>query len=147
VKLVDKEKKVLSDFTKDTDDIIYFIGTLKNDIPLSFSLRAGGAFKDTPELDWRIYGEEGEIRVTSSSGFLSVGTDDMKIELHDFQKDSVEQVEIPADELDKLGRPARNVARIYRALAAGEVNCSFEDAVQGHELIEKLYKENGYTEA
>lgn len=42
---------------------------------------------------------------------------------------------------------ARNVGRVYREFNKGNINCTFEDAVQRHEFIEKLYKENGYVEA
>lgn len=74
----------------------------------------------------------------------------MKIEVHDFEKDSVEVVEPERDEFDskegwkeEFGLPARNVGRLYKGLAGGEVNCSFEDAVERHRLIEGMYRENG----
>jgi len=68
----------------------------------------------------------------------------MKIELYDFEKETLEDVKIPEDELDELGLPARNVARVYKALANGKVNCTFEDAVERHEFIAELYRENGW---
>jgi predicted dehydrogenase len=147
VNLVDGDGRVVSDLTKTADDTILLIGTLSNGIPISFSHRAGSPFKDTVGLDWRIYGENGEIRVTANTPSLSIGDPGLKISVHDIAKGTVEEVKIPVDELDGLEWPARNVGRVYRALADGEVNCTFEDAVQRHELIEVLYKENGYTEA
>jgi len=63
-------------------------------------------------------------------------------------KDTVEVVEADKDEIDDLvGMAARNVGRVYREFNKGNINCTFEDAVQRHEFIEKLYKENGYVEA
>jgi hypothetical protein len=35
------------------------------------------------------------------------------------------------------------VARVYNGLAEGVINCTFEDAVERHELIDGMYKENG----
>lgn len=54
-------------------------------------------------------------------------------------------VEVEKDEFDgdAWGIPSRNVARVYDELAEGRVNCSFEDAVKRHELIDGMYKENG----
>jgi predicted dehydrogenase len=154
INLVDAEGKVVREnVPKTADDTIFVTGTLSNGIPVSLSLRGGKPFKGTPGLDWRIYGETGEIRVTGSGPFLQIGYPDMKIELHDFEKDTVEEVEIPIDELDVEapgaafgGYASRNVGRLYRGLAKGEVNCSFKDAVDRHEFLEELYKQNGYLQ-
>ena len=154
VKLVDGEGKVLKDGVEKTaDDTIFVTGKLKNGIPVSMTLRGGKPFKGTPGLDWRIYGEKGEIRVTASGPFLQIGYPDMNIQVHDFESDRLEEVEIPRDDLDEGegkdafgGLAAKNVGRLYRGLAMGEVNCSFEDAVERHEFLEELYKQNGYLE-
>ncbi|KAL2070662.1 hypothetical protein VTL71DRAFT_13688 [Oculimacula yallundae] len=133
-----------------SDDTIFLNGTLSSSIPLSLSLRGGKAFKGTPGLEWRIYGETGEIRVTSTGPFLNIGYDDVKIEVYDFdlsggEGGEVEVVEVEKDEFDEKewGLPSRNVARLYKELAEGKNNCSFEDAVERHELIANMYKENG----
>jgi len=139
-----KEKHAIT-----SDDTIFLHGTLSNGIPLSFSLRGGKPFKDVPGLDWRIYGETGEIRITSSGPFLNIGYPDVKIAISDFGMDGgdskdVVTVEVEKDEFDDdaWGIPSRNVARVYKELAEGRVNCSFEDAVERHELIDGMYKEN-----
>jgi len=145
----DQSGKLISEFTKTADDIINLVGTLKNGIPFSFSLNgAGKSFKGVPGLEWRIYGEKGELRVTAASPFLSACDDEMKIELYDFAADTVESVGIPKDEVDasSFHWATRNVARVYQALAKGEVNCSFEDAVERHEFLAELFRENGYFE-
>ncbi|KUJ11056.1 oxidoreductase [Mollisia scopiformis] len=146
VKLVDGEKVVDEKFSKDSDDTIFLAGTLSSGIPLSMTLRGGTPFKGTPGLDWRIYGETGEIRITSSGPFLNIGYPDMKIQIHDFEKDTVEDIPLEQDEFDeggKYGLPARNVARVYKALGEGKNNCSFEDAVERHALLDGMYRENG----
>lgn len=132
-----------------SDDTIFLHGTISSGIPLSFSLRGGKPFPDTPGLEWRIYGETGEIRVTSSGPFLNIGYPDVKIAVFDFDLEGgeakkVEVVEVKKDEFDgeEWGMQSRNVARLYKGLSEGEVNCSFEDAVQRHELIEGMYREN-----
>jgi predicted dehydrogenase len=144
-KLVTPNGDVTNDkYPVTADDTIFLHGTLSSDIPLSFSLRGGKPFKGTPGLDWRIYGEKGEIRITASGPFLQVGYPDMKIQVYDFEEDRVEDVVVEKDEFDKnFAGPVGNVARVYRALVRGENNCSFEDAVERHELIDEMYKENG----
>ena len=145
VQLLGDDGNVLEDkHPKTADDTIFLIGTLSSGIPLSFTLRGGKAFKGTPGLEWRIYGEKGEIKVTASGPFLQIGYPDMKIEVHDVEKDVVEEIKIPEDEFDKFGIPARNVARVYRGIEQGRSNCSFEDAVERHRLIDEMYRENGY---
>ncbi|KAH7354840.1 NAD-binding Rossmann fold oxidoreductase family protein [Rhexocercosporidium sp. MPI-PUGE-AT-0058] len=148
-KVLSSEDAVVEDKHPITsDDTIFLNGTLSTGIPLSFSLRGGKPFKDTPGLEWRIYGETGEIRVTSSGPFLNVGYEDVKIAVFDFEGkegEEVEVVEVEKDEFDgkEWGMASRNVGRLYRELAEGKINCSFEDAVERHELIEGMYKENG----
>ena len=154
VNVVNGEGKLIEEgVPKTADDTIFVSGVLKNGIPVSLTLRGGKPFKGTPGLDWRIYGEKGEIRITASGPFLQVGYADQKIEIHDFESDWLEEVKIPSDELDDIkgtdafgGVAGKNVGRLYKGLAAGEVNCSFEDAVERHEFLEELYKQNGYLE-
>jgi len=147
VQLVDATGKVIDEkYPKDTEDTIFLSGTLPSGIPLSFTLRGGKPFKDMPGLEWRIYGETGEIRLTSSGPFLQIGYPDMKIQVHDFEKDTVEDVELDKDEFDeegKYGLAARNVGRVYKEFAEGKSICTFEDAVERHALIDTIYKENG----
>ena len=66
----------------------------------------------------------------------------MKIELHDFASDGLEEVKFE-EEFGELGLTARNVARVYRELKLGRNNCSFEDAVERHRLIKEVYKDSG----
>ena len=146
--LLDKDGKVLnSNFPKTSDDTIFLHGYLTSGIPISYTLRGGIPFKDTPGLDWRIYGSKGEIRVTASGPFLQVGYPDVKIQVHNVEKGTVEEVKIEEDDVDALlkgyGLPSKNVGRIYRELSEGRNNCSFDDAVERHDFIEEIYKENG----
>ncbi|TVY80456.1 Galactose/lactose metabolism regulatory protein GAL80 [Lachnellula suecica] len=141
--LEDDGKTVIEEkHVKTSDDTIFLTGTLSSGIPLSFSLRGDKAFKNTPGLDWRIYGSTGEIRITASGPFLQIGYPDLKLEVYDFESDVLEEVEV-GDDLEEVEGPAKNVGRVYRGVGEGENNCTFEDAVERHRLIAGMYRENG----
>jgi predicted dehydrogenase len=145
VQLLNKDGSVaVKDFPKTIDDTIFVHGIANNDTPVSINLRGGGAFKGTPGQDWRIYGEKGEIRLTASGPFLQVGYPDITIAVHDFASNEVEEIEIDKDPFDEFSLPVRNVARVYEAIAADDTSnlCDFGNAVEGHRLIDTLYKAN-----
>ena len=158
--MVDSESKVLEEkHQKTSDDTIFLQGTLKtSSIPVSYALRGGSPFPGTPGLEWRIYGEKAEIRVTAAGPFLQIGYPGMKVEVHDFnfkgEGNGVQEVSVEEDEWDGKGWAwaTRNVARVYEGLrewdGKGEREglCTWEDAVERHEFLEGLYKENGYVE-
>lgn len=58
---------------KTADDTIFLHGVLNTGVPLSVSFRGGAPFAGEPGLDWRIYGDEGEIRITAAGVFLQIG--------------------------------------------------------------------------
>jgi len=129
-------------FHKTSDDTIFVQGTTTKDaIPVSITMRGGKPFKNTPGLDWRIYGEKGEIRITCMLPMLQYGFPDMKIEVHDFEKNDVEEVPFE-EEFAHFPLPARNVARVYKAFAEGDesVLCSLAEAVERHRFIDEMYK-------
>lgn len=129
---------------KNADDTFALIGTLSNSIPLTVNMRGGKAFKGTPGLDWRIYGSLGEIRITAPGPLLQIGYENEKIEVHDVKTDTVEELMVE-DEWAHLPQAARNVARVYEAIEGGdwELLCGFEDAIERHELIDEMYRQNG----
>ncbi|KAE9373316.1 NAD-binding Rossmann fold oxidoreductase family protein [Stipitochalara longipes BDJ] len=146
-KLLGNDGKVIEEKReKTTVDTVFLDGTLSSGIPISFSLRGGKPFPGQPGMDWTIHGEKSTIRISSPSPFLQIGFDGMKIEVQDGEGEKVEEVEIGGDEFDGYGHPARNVGRVYKVFTKGEINCSFEDAVERHALIEALYRENGIQE-
>lgn len=106
-----------------------------------------------PALDWRIFGSKGEIRITSYNTWsLNAGTDDLRLEICKADEGVFEEVDLGADEFEHLPMPARNIARLYEAYAAGvddggrkrEWYPDFEYALKRHELIEEMYKANGF---
>ncbi|RDW60244.1 oxidoreductase-1 [Coleophoma crateriformis] len=146
LKLVDDSGKVVNDkVPKDTHDTMGLSAFTKSGIPVTLTMRSGTPYKGTSALDWRIYGTKGEIRITASGPFIQIGYPDQKIEVHDFAKDEVKEIEVK-DEWEDLAMPARNVTRVYEGLLGKEGNvdllCSFEDAVERHRLCEKMYEQN-----
>lgn len=144
----DAGEVVESDNKPDTPDFISLHGVTKAGIALNITIRGGKPFKNTPALEWRLYGEKGEIRVSSSQAFLQFTVPDIKIEVHDFESDEVKVVEIRGREFDgfQLDTPADNVGRAYETIAEAGSNCTFEDAVERHRLLDAMFKENGYEQ-
>jgi predicted dehydrogenase len=106
-----------------------------------------------PALDWRIFGSKGEIRITNYVTWaLNAGSEDTKIEIYKADDGVVSEVDLEADEFKDVPLPARNIARVYEAFAAGlDVGGNkkvwypdFEHALKRHELIEEMYRSNGF---
>ncbi|CZR60523.1 uncharacterized protein PAC_10419 [Phialocephala subalpina] len=131
-------------FIKDTDDTIFLVGILSNGAPISYAFRGGKPFKRVPGIDWRIYGEKGEIKISADIPFISIFDGGIQVLVHDFETDEVIEVEIEKDGLGKLPMEARNVGRVYGAFRKGVDNCTFEDAMERVEFLDLLELENGH---
>lgn len=135
----------------DVPDLIFVAGTLpessfvKKGATLSGRFRKGSAFKGAPAFVWTVNGEKGEVRLVSPLGpSLQAGGYDpnhpVTIEVHDFEKDEVVPIEWQwPDYQAELPVPARGIAALYEAFAAGEEAkyARFEDALRRHEQLEK----------
>jgi hypothetical protein len=88
--------------------------------PVAIHLRGGSPFPGTPEIEWRIQGDEGELRLTSPSHFLNIGHPETKVELFDAGTGRVEVLEPEKDQWDELPVQAHNIARMYEAFRKGE---------------------------
>jgi hypothetical protein len=128
-------------------DQLLLHGTLASGAVISVHMRGGKPFKDLPGLEWRIYGETGEIRVLGPSAHVQMfGVD--SISVHDFAADTVEEVDV-----GKAAGDLGNVSRVYEAIAEkvakGEgyegVLSDFGSAVQVHEFIAEMEKQNPGT--
>ena len=127
--LVDADGKVIQkNVPRTADDTIFVHGTLSTGVPVSLTLRGGKPFIGTPGLDWRIQGKTCEIRVTAAGPFLQIGYSDMKIELHTFRKYTMDEVNIPKDELD-----VEDVGSAFNAHAVRNVanHCHVVDGLVG----------------
>jgi predicted dehydrogenase len=144
VKILRADGSVLEESAKKSaPDHIMLQGTLTSGAVFSATVRGGSPFKDTPGLVWSIYGERGEVKVLGPSAFIELaGTS--SIELYDFGKGVVEQIEYKKGTFDEFGPLSRNVARVYEATAAGDKSllCDFEGAVKRHEFIDEVYRQN-----
>jgi predicted dehydrogenase len=128
---------------KTTPDHVMIQGSLKSGAVLSATIRGGSPFKGSPGLEWRIYGEKGEIKITGPSAFIEiVGTN--SIQLHDFATDKIVEIALKKGAFAEMDPINRNLARVYEAIAAGDKSllCDFEDAVKRHHFIEEIYNQN-----
>ncbi|KZL78866.1 oxidoreductase family protein [Colletotrichum incanum] len=111
--------------------------------------RRGQPFPGEPQLTWTINGEKGEIRLISQDSVALqafADGDQVRIEVHDFESDSVERVAWKwADWQDELPVPAKCIGAVYDAFAEGEGAGvpSFEDAVRRHEQLAGLLSSSG----
>ncbi|KAI9819603.1 MAG: transcription regulator gal80 [Pycnora praestabilis] len=149
VDLVDKNDNVVeSNIHKTSHDQVLLQGTTTTGAVLSFHLRGGKPFKDTPAFDWRIYGQKGEIRITGPNIFIFITSMGMKMELHDTVADTVTEVDFDkegADMLDVVGKlppPSQNVGRLYEKFAKGDTEGypDWKHALFRHRMIEEVYR-------
>ncbi|CAG8952096.1 hypothetical protein HYFRA_00000834 [Hymenoscyphus fraxineus] len=155
IALVNKDGSVINPASPTTaEETIFLQGTLSSDVPISIAFRGGEPFKGTPALDWRIYFEKGEIRLTTPFFFLGQGLN-VKLELHDFASDTVEELVVDADRFETTQFPGANIARVYQGIKDAkegkegiysEALVSWEVAVDRHRIIEAMYRENGIVE-
>ncbi|KAI9044670.1 Gfo/Idh/MocA family protein [Aspergillus affinis] len=144
VKIIKADGSILEEAAKKTaPDHIIIQGMLESGAVFSATVRGGAPFKGSPGLVWSIYGEKGEIRILGPSAFIEV-VSTTSIELHNFDTDVVEQIELKRGAFDEFSPMTRNVARVYEAIAAGDKSrlCDFEGAVKRHEFIEEVYNQN-----
>lgn len=145
VNVVNPDGSILKKDVKVTSyDHVMVHGKLDSGAVFSINVRGGNQFKDQPSVDWRIYGEKGEIWVKASNMHMQI-FGGSSIHLHDFENDEVKEIKFLEEEFDDMYPIHRNVARLYEAVAAEDATafCSFEQAVKLHRFIEALYKQNG----
>ncbi|TVY81618.1 Galactose/lactose metabolism regulatory protein [Lachnellula suecica] len=134
-------KIIVKDAPNTVPDQIMLHGLVSpSNAPISIHFRGGKQFPGTPALEWRIQGEKGELRLTSSSFGLNVGTPDTKVELFDEESGIVEELVPNSSELDDLPIPAQNIARLYEAFRKGEWYPDFEWAVKRHEMLAEIWR-------
>jgi predicted dehydrogenase len=145
----DEPVKIIGSVPRTSHDQILLQGHLENGASFSFHMRGGMPFPETPGLEWRIYGEDGEIRITTPSANLHFGGPGHKIQIHHHQSNEVEDVELswPAEyekDGDAVPWPARGPGRVYDAFAEGRDGdyASWQDAVRRHRLVEEMYQQS-----
>ncbi|KXL44235.1 hypothetical protein M433DRAFT_68497 [Acidomyces richmondensis BFW] len=129
-------------YEKDTPDQILLQGQLDRDPPaaLSFHLRGGPRFIDTPGSIWRIFGTKGELimEFTSAGPQMAKAT---SIRISHFQTGEVEQVMVDegGEEWETLPKQGQNIGRLYEAYAAGDEYADFDTAVKRHRLLDEFW--------
>lgn len=135
-------KIVVKDAPNSVPDQIMLHGLVSpSNAPVTMHFRGGGSFPGTPNMDWRILGTKGEIRLTGPSECLNVGRVETKVELFDAETGKVDVVVGDPSPLDELPLEAHNIARMYEAYRKGEWHPDFEWAVKRHEMVEEMWKQ------
>jgi predicted dehydrogenase len=135
--------------TRTSHDQLLLHGTLASGAVLSYHLRGGPAFSNSPSAGafWRIYGTEGEIQLTGPESYLQIAEDNVKIEVFVHKTGQTETVAVETDEWSELMIYGRNVARLYDAVAEGKGAdggvLSWADAVERHKFVEDVYAKVG----
>jgi predicted dehydrogenase len=133
---------VVKDAPNTVPDQIMFHGlTTPSNTPVTIHFKGGESFPGTPNMDWRILGTNGEIRLTGPSESLNVGRKDTKVELYDVGSGKIEILVGDPSPLDELPFMAHNIARQYEAFRKGEWYPDFEWAVRRHEIIDEMWKQ------
>ncbi|KFH47418.1 Galactose/lactose metabolism regulatory protein-like protein [Hapsidospora chrysogenum ATCC 11550] len=107
-----------------------------------YRFRRGQPFPGEPALVWKFNGEKGELRITSPDTALNArpSSDHVKIDVHDFETDTVERVEWGWEGWqDELPVMARGIGHVYDVFAAGKGGfATFDDALKRHKQLEGL---------
>ena len=143
VGIVGSDGEVKETVTSDVPDHVLLQGKLQahSDAPFSVTFRRGQPFKNTPGLTWFVYGEKGEIRLTSTAAALQANDAEFQIDLHDFATDAIETIHVERRFTD-FPIPARNVAAMYEAFANGKTDKypDFQHAVMRHKMIAEMFR-------
>ncbi|KAF5724545.1 transcription co-repressor GAL80 [Fusarium mundagurra] len=148
-----KTNEITHTTTSNVPDLILATGrllespTAQKDAAVLVRFRRGQPFPGSPHLSIAIAGEKGEVRVQVFTGTTLHGASAYEkpvvIEVHDFERDVVEEVEWKWEEWQQdIPLLARGVAAVYEAFAEGEEDgdglVSFEEALKRHEQLEGL---------
>lgn len=129
---------------RETPDHIMIHGTQTSGAVMTIYLRGGKQFKDTPAIDWQVYGSKGQVRVTAAAPIsLSVG--DEKIELYNYETDTTEVVKWAyVDAVKDLPPMAKNIGNLYELYATGgqleKGFVDFNEAVKMHKTLAAMEK-------
>ncbi|EXJ76859.1 hypothetical protein A1O3_10504 [Capronia epimyces CBS 606.96] len=128
---------------------------LQNAATISPGAKTANDHARLPFLEWRIFGSKGEIRIQRFKTWsINAGTVNDEWEANIWRSEDGDWLEVKADpdEFQHLPIPARNIGRLYEAFAAGldaqkgkEVwYPDFEHALKTHELLDDMYRKNGF---
>lgn len=146
-----QDGKEVDKLQKDTPEHVTLHGRLKSGAIFNYHLRGGPPFAGAEGLVWTIYGEKGEIRITSPASPIDISHDGVKIQLHVGGEEEARTLELEKDEMEALPDPAQSVGRIYLAYLEGKEGGeggypTWEMGFKVHELIEDMYRRSdGFT--
>lgn len=143
VDIMGPDSQILDTLDRTAPDHITLQGFLQSGAVISVHQRGGKSFPTTPGLDWRIYGEVGEIRITTERSYPHLVNDGIRIGIHEFSRGSVDEVRWKADAEaapNDLASPVAEVARIYEAFAGGGAYADWAEAVKRHEMLDEVQR-------
>lgn len=140
---VTTDGKVTHQASTDVPDLVFLTGKLAahDDASVLFQFRLGPPFKGGAGHVWSIYGEKGEIRLTSWKGSLNFASDNKEatIEVHDFASDQVKQVDWKwEDWQEELPTLARGIGKIYQEFALNHSVPTFAQALKRQQQIQGI---------
>lgn len=157
----DPDKKIKEVVKTDVPDIVLLQGRLESGAAITYRLDGGDPFPGEPGLRWRIVGEKGELLITAPFALIDIVHAGTTIKLFESkvkqavvgeplekitgggEKNEPVDIEIPKDDLSKVGGRAENVGRIYEAYADGKTDmyADWELGLKRHELIEQIFQQ------
>ncbi|KAI1378087.1 NAD(P)-binding protein [Hypoxylon crocopeplum] len=150
VKVLDPSSgKIVETVRTDVPDLMLVVGSLQaseyvtSGATINLRFRRGQAFKGEAPLVWSVNGEKGEIRLSAVGGALISAVahaEPITIEVHDFDKDEVQNVEWSWRGREELDVSARMVGGLYEAYAAGDSTKypTFDHAVKRHKQLDEM---------
>ncbi|KZF19309.1 putative oxidoreductase [Xylona heveae TC161] len=96
---------------------------------------------NTPQVDWRIQGENAWLRVTSSGPYINVGYPETKLELYDMESGEVKELVPEINDWNSLPLPAQNIADLYDACRKNHWYPDFDWALKRHEQIDQIWNQ------
>lgn len=143
LKVVDSHSgRLIETVESDVPDLIYVTGSLPEtehivkDATCHIRFRRAQAFFGEPALVWTVFGEKGEIRLTSAlTTMLQISSlMDVTIEIDDHEHDEIQSVEWKWGPNPELSYLARSYGPLYEAYASGAIGeyADFEHALKRH---------------
>lgn len=139
IEIMGSDSQVLEVLKRTSMDHIVLQGFLRSGAVICVLQRGGRPFKGTPGLDWRIYGERGEIRMTiEQSSYPHLTSDGIDIEVHDSAQNTLDKIK--PETTSRFASPIAEIEKIYEAFAMGEHQPDWREAARRHQLMDKIHK-------
>lgn len=135
-------------YPRTSPDQILVQGSLASGAVASIAFRKAGASADDQGLRWIISGSDGEIELTTGSGFWQYGGVDqwsLRVKVGKGEMEKIDLLTLDSSPAAAIPEPATNTARVYQSFAKGAgLEATFESATKTHRLLDKIAKSSGW---